>query len=90
MWTIVWTIVCNCMNSFSVRHADSQWNTWIEDINTFDKYKKIVTLMLSDGIINNGRLLVLNTFTADVSRKHSHIAEEVEQFKAFILSQYCT
>ena len=56
MWTIVWTIVCNCMNSFSVRHADSQWNTWIEDTNTFDKYKKIVTLMLSDDIINDGQL----------------------------------
>ena len=41
-------------------------------------------------IINDGRLLVLNTFTADVSRKHSHMAEEVEQFKAFILTQYCT
>ena len=49
MWTILWTVVCNCLSSFSVQHADSQWNTWIEDTNTIDKYKKIVSLMLSDG-----------------------------------------
>ena len=44
--------------------------------------------MLSDGIINEGRLLVLNTFTLDVSRAHPHMSEDVKMYKAFILSQY--
>ena len=88
MWTIVWTIVCICSKSFSVRHADAQWNTWIENTNSINKYKKIVTLMLSDGNMHDGRLLVLNTFSADVSRKYSHMAEEVEEYKEFILSSY--
>ena len=88
MWATLWTIVCSCSNAFSVRHADAQWNTWIENTNTIDKYQKIVTLMLSDGIMHDGRLLVLNTFTADVRRKHSHIGEEVEAYKEFILSSY--
>ena len=71
-----------------MRYADAHWNSWIEEINTIDKYKKIVTLMLSDGIMHDGRLLVLNTFTADVSQKHSHMAEEVEKYKEFILSSH--
>ena len=91
MWTIVWwRIACSCMNSSSVRYTDVQWNTWVQETNTIDKYKEIVTLMLEDGIMNDGRLLVLNTFTADVSHIHPHMAEDVEQFKTFILSQYCT
>ena len=88
MWTILWHIVCSYSNSFYVRHANTHWNLWIEEINTIDKYKKIVTLMLSDGIMNDGRLFVLNTFTADVSRKYSHMAEEVEEYKEFILLCY--
>ena len=52
------------------------------------EYKNIVTLMLSDGIINKGWLLVLNTFTLNVSQAHPHISEDVEMYKAFILSQY--
>ena len=44
--------------------------------------------MLSDGIMHDGRLLVLNTFTSDVSWKHSYISEEVEKYKEFILSSY--
>ena len=60
----------------------------IEQTNTLDKYKKIVNSMLSDGIMNDGWLLVLNTFTSDVGREHSHMTEEVEEYKAFVLSQY--
>ena len=90
MWTIVWRVACSCMNSFSVRHADVQWYTWVKETNTIEKYKKIVTTMLSDGIMNDGRLLVLNTFTTDVGQEHRHMAADVEEFKAFILSQYCT
>ena len=88
MWTILWRIVGSCLNSFSVRHADAQWNTWIEDTNTIEMYKKIVTLMLSDGIINEGRLLVLNTFTLDVKQAHPNMAEQVEKYKDSILSSY--
>ena len=88
MWTILWRIVCSSLNSFSVRYADAQWNTWIEDTNTIEKYKKIVTLMLSDGIMNEGRLLVLNTFTLDVKQAHPNMAEEVEEYKDLILSSY--
>ena len=66
----------------------AQWNTWIEDTNTPDKYKKIVTLMLADGIMHDGRLLVLNTFTLDVKQSHPHIAGEVEKYKELILSIY--
>ena len=88
MWMIVWRIACSCMKSFSIRHADSQWNDWIQDTNTINKYKKIVTLMFGDGITNDGRLLVLNMFTADVKQEHPHMAADVEEFKAFIISQY--
>ena len=88
MWTILWRIVCSSLNSFSVRYADARWNTWIEDTNTIEKYKRIITLMLSDGIMNNGRLLVLNTFTLDVKQAHPDMAEEVEQYKDSILSSY--
>ena len=84
MWTIVWRIACSCMNSFSVRHADSQWNNGIQDTNTIDKYKQIVTSMFAD----EGRLLVLNTFTTDVGQEHPHITADVEEFKAFVISQY--
>ena len=86
MWTILWRIVCSCLNSFSVRHADAQWNTWIEETNTIRKYKKTVASMLSDGIMNDRRLLVLNTFTLDVKQAHPSIAEEVENYKDFIVS----
>ena len=88
MWTIVWRVVCSCMNSFSVRHADVQWNIWIEETNTIEKYKTIVTSMLSDGIMNNQRLLILNTFTLDVKHTHPDMAEEVEKYKDSILSSY--
>ena len=88
MWTILWTIVCSCSNSFSVQHTDAQWNTWIENTNTLDKYKRIITLMLSDGIMHKGRLLVLNTFTLDVKQLHPHIAGEVEKYQQLILSRY--
>ena len=44
--------------------------------------------MLSDGIMNNGRLLVLNTFTLDVKHTHPNMAEEVEKYKNFILASY--
>ena len=44
--------------------------------------------MLSDGIMNDGRLLVLNTFTLDVQQVHPHMAEEVEKYKDFILTFY--
>ena len=88
MWTILWRIVCSSLNSFSVRHADVQWNTWIEKTNTMEKYKTIVTSMLSDGIMNDGRLLVLNTFTLDVKKAHPNMAEEVEKYKDLILSLY--
>ena len=44
--------------------------------------------MLSDGIMNDGRLLVLNTFTLDVKQVHPSMAEEVENYKDFILSSY--
>ena len=88
MWTIVWRIVCSCLNSFSVQHADVQWITWIEETNTIEKYKRIVTLMLSDGIMNEGRLLVLNTFSLDVKQADPNMAEEVEEYKDLILSSY--
>ena len=88
MWTVLWSIVCSCSDSFSVRYANPQWNTWIEQTNTLDKYKIIVTVMLSDGIMHEGRLLVLNTFTTDVGRAHPHMHEEVEKYKEFILSSY--
>ena len=88
MWTIVWRIVCSCLNSFTVRYASDQWNDWIKNTNTIDKYKNIVTFMLSDGIMNEGRLLVLNTFTLDVSRVHPHLSEDVNMYNEFILSQY--
>ena len=88
MWSIVWRIACTCIKSFSVRYANCQWNDWIRYTNTIDKYKNIVTLMLSDGIINEGRLLVLNTFTLDVSRAHPHMSDNVKMYEAFILSQY--
>ena len=88
MWTILWRIVCSCLNSFSVRHSDVQWNTWIEETNTIEKYKKIVTSILSDGIMNDGRLLVLNSFTLDVKHTHPDMAEEVEKYKNFILLSY--
>ena len=61
---------------------------WVQDTNTIDKYKKIVTSMFADSIINEGRLLVLNTFTMDVGREHPHMATDVEKYKAFIISQY--
>ena len=88
MCTILWTLVCSCSNAFSVRHADAQWNTWIEDTNTSDKHKRIVTLMLADDIMHDGRLLVLNTFTLDVKQAHPHIAGKVEKYKKMILSRY--
>ena len=66
MWTVIWRIACSCMSSFSIRHAHNQWNDWIHETNTIDKYKKIVTSMFADGIVNKGRLLVLDTFTRDV------------------------
>ena len=44
--------------------------------------------MLSDGIMNEGRLLVLNTFTLDVKQVHPYMAEEVEYYKDFILLAY--
>ena len=44
--------------------------------------------MLSDGIMNEGRLLVLNTFSLDVKQAHPNIAEEVEEYKHLILSSY--
>ena len=88
MWTILWRIVCSSINSFSVRHAHSQWNTWIQETDTIDKYKEIVTLMLADGIMNDGRVLVLNTFTFDVGCVHPHMAKAVEEYKAYIVSQY--
>ena len=76
MWTILWRIVCSSLNSFSVRYADAQWNTWIEETNTIEKYQKTVASMLSDGIMNDRRILVLNTFTLDVKQAHPSIAEE--------------
>ena len=88
MWTLLWSIVCSCSDSFSVRHANPQWNTWIEQTNTIEKYKKVVTVMLSDGIMHDGRLLVLNTFTTDVGQAHPHMREEVERYKDLILSSY--
>ena len=63
-------------------------NTWIEETNTIEKYKRIVTLMLSDGIMNEGRLLVLNTFSLDVKQALPNMAEEVEEYKDLILSSY--
>ena len=44
--------------------------------------------MFKDGIINEGRLLVLNTFTFDVGHVHPDIAKAVEEYKVFIVSQY--
>ena len=44
--------------------------------------------MLSDGIMNDGRLLVLNTFTLDVKQAHPNMAEEVEKYKDSILLSY--
>ena len=88
MWTILWRIVCSSLNLFSMRYADAWWNTWIEDTNTIEKFKRIITLMLSDGIMNEGRLLVLNTFTLDVKQAHPNMAEEVEKYKDSILSPY--
>ena len=85
MWTILWRIVCSSLNSFSVQYADDEWNTWIEDTNTIEKYKRIITLMLSDGIMNEGRLLVLNTFTLDVKQAHPNMAEQVKKYKDSIL-----
>ena len=41
--------------------------------------------MLSDGIMHDGRLLVLNTFTTDVRQAHPHMHEEVEKYKDLIL-----
>ena len=88
MWTVLWRIVCSSMNSFSVRYADNRWNTWVQETDTVDKYKEIVTLMFADKIMNHGRLLVLNTFTLDVGHAHPHMAKAVEEYKSFIVSQY--
>ena len=88
MWTVLWRIVCSSLNSFSVQYADAQWNTWIEETNTIEKYKTIITLMLSDGIMSEGRLLDLNTFTLDVKQAHPNMAEEVEEYKHLILLAY--
>ena len=88
MWTVVWRIACSCMNSFSIWHAHTQWNIWVQDTNTLDKYKKIVTAMFEDGIINEGRLLVLNTFTMDIGWEHPEMAADVEEYKSLIISWY--
>ena len=88
MWTKVWRIAYSCIKSFSVLFANFLWNDWIKDTNTIDKFKNIVTIMLSNGIINEGWLFILNTFTLDVSQAHLHVSEDVKMFKALIASQY--
>ena len=88
MWTIVWRIACSCNSSFSIRYAHNQWNVWVQEANTINKYKKIVTSMFADGIVNKGRLLVLNTFTMDVEQEHPYMAADVEEYKTFIMSKY--
>ena len=40
--------------------------------------------MLSDGIMHEGRLLVLNTFTTDIGQAHLHIGKEGEKYKELI------
>ena len=54
MWTKVWRIAYSCIKSFSVLFANFLWNDCIKDTNTIDKFKNIVTIMLSNGIINEG------------------------------------
>ena len=88
MWTLLWQFVCSCLDSFTVRQAHPEWNTWIKETNTIDKYKTIVSSMFLDNVFNKGRLLVLETFTKDIQQQHPNISEDIEQYKIFIISQY--
>ena len=88
MLTILWHLMCHCLTAFSVRNAREDWNTWIQETNTFDKYKKVVMALFADGIVTNGRLLVLHIFTLDVGNIHPHIADNVHEFENLISSRY--
>ena len=70
--------LCYWITHYSVRFADDEWNQWVDCTNTTEKYKEVVTTMFSDGIVNQGRLLVLEVFTTDVHHRYPAIAEEVQ------------
>ena len=88
MWSLVWSLVCHCMHSFSVRYANHHWNTWIHNTDTIEKYKAVLRAMFSDGVMTDGRLLVLNTFTDDVMNIHPNIAQQIQDYKMTFLSRY--
>ena len=63
------------MESFS--RDQSWWNDACTVITSVNSYKQVVHVLFEDGIVNQGRLLVLEMFTKDLCERYPHMATEV-------------
>ena len=45
------------------------WHLAIENTCTLDQYKEVISSMFRDGIVNSGRILVLEQFTRDLCKR---------------------
>lgn len=67
------------------------WGDIVRAGTTFQSYKGIVNAMLSDGIVNNGRLIALHEYTQDVCKMCS-VGEQyrIKQYHEEIKYRYIT
>ena len=45
------------------------WHLAIESISTVDQYREVISNMCRDGIINRGRIIVLEQFTRELCKR---------------------
>ena len=87
MWTKVWRIAYSCIKSFSVQCPNFLWNDWIKETKPLTSLGiLLLSCYLMESLMKND--FILNTFTLDVSQAHLHMSDDIEMYKAFIVSQY--
>jgi hypothetical protein len=58
-------------------HQHEWWDEFVASTLTAEAYDQVVRFMFEDGIVNRGRLLVLEVFTRDLCDRRPAIATEV-------------
>ncbi len=53
------------------------WDKAIMTITSIESYEQMVSALFGDGIMNSGRLLVLELFTHDLCTQHPDLSHEV-------------
>ena len=70
-----------------IQQMDSHWSEYIEATSTVEAYQKIIQTMFADGVVNQGRLTVLDAFTTDVCQKYPTIAADIRSYQLSTLNQ---